>query len=175
MSEWVQVTVQVPERTFTTFGGKEITKPAHESTEWHTKRCLEDKESRAKALTKFEAEHPNYCKDCGGAGVLMHTENGAPHGCGYWPMPVYDACASCIETGHCPLCGHFHEDEEWEGESCEACDWTWDSIGDVAPGPWECYCWEHSDYPESGWQKSADEFMAERDTVYAEYMDLYET
>ncbi len=88
-------------------------------------------EQHGKALA-WQAEHPNHCTKCNGAG-----SNGKPSDPSvglYDPEP----CEHCIGQGICPECGHQHDDE-WDGETCDACGWTWENPSAVV---WECTCWE---------------------------------
>jgi hypothetical protein len=52
------------------------------------------------AKAKFEAEHPNYCRHCGGWGYigsgLMDSDTG---------IPDIDLCPECSEQNKCPHCG----------------------------------------------------------------------
>jgi len=130
----------------------------------HTKQCLEQQARYKKDIAAFEAKYPNYCRACGGGGAIYGVENGAPWGEGYWPMPTVDVCG-CIEVSlRCPLCGHQH-DEGWEGESCEACAWTWDSQ-ETAPDEPECMCWMDEE-----WKAEAD--AALRETQVDALADTY--
>lgn len=103
------------------------------------------------------AQYPNACDECLGAGEISYTENGAPHGEGFWPMEMIEPC-ECIENNKCPRCS---AELEWGidqiSATCAACGLQYsdeihiDTV--IMPEP---YCL-HSE------------------SVYAEYADLYET
>ena len=110
---------------------------------------------RVAAWNEAVAKFPNACQKCGGSGMIETTENGAPHGAGYWPMSV-DDCCSCLEDNRCPRCnGELDYDNCVEGIGvCNYCGWTENETASVIPTE-QPYCL----YSES---------------VYAEYGDLYE-
>lgn len=89
-------------------------------------------------LAAFEAKYPKYCRQCGATGVISYTENGAPHGEGFWPMPMTDVCPACVEDGRCPLCGEDLPEEQYDtGEDfrCPACGWVEGKAGQPTPPP----------------------------------------
>lgn len=88
---------------------------------------------------EWDKKYPNGCHACGGSGVESWTENGAPHGAGYWPMDMQDVCSSCVARGCCPLCAYQHG-EDWEGEECRRCGWTIDGDTMLRPEYDFCYC-----------------------------------
>ena len=93
-------------------------------------------------LAVFEAKYPRYCRQCGATGAISFTENGAPHGAGYWPMPMVDVCPSCVENGRCPLCGEDLPEEQIDtGKqlSCPACGWIEGKAGQPMPPDAPCY------------------------------------
>lgn len=110
----------------------------------HTSECL-----KAQALFRLESEawqrkYPKSCKTCGATGEVHWTENGAPHGEGFWPMDMADFCESCIGKGVCPRCGVVNGTDWAENEgACKNCKWT-PEIGRTvsAPSEPECCCWE---------------------------------
>lgn len=87
-----------------------------------------------KLVEQYEAwwdQWPAACPRCGGEGELFWTENGAPHGAGFWPMDVSEVC-ECVASGHCARCGgHVPEWEEEDAEGnypetpCPHCGWNW--------------------------------------------------
>lgn len=83
-------------------------------------------------LAAFAAQHPHYCRACGGTGVVRSTENGAPHGAGYWPMEMEEFCPACVEEGRCPLCGAEIPEESYTMPNtprCPACGWQDNKAG----------------------------------------------
>jgi len=100
MTEWVKTEHEVPEHYDE---WREMTLPARTMTYWHTKDCIEWSKAHKAAAAEYEAKWPNYCKKCGGMRGDTHYENGAPHGCGYWAMPVSEPCEDCYDK--CSRCG----------------------------------------------------------------------
>lgn len=85
--------------------------------------------------------HHRACPDCGGTGVARWTENGAPHGEGYWAMPMEGLC-HCLESGHCPICythlmprPWLHHLSEWCQKKSTRLEHTYHNFG-VAIAPW---------------------------------------
>lgn len=94
-------------------------------------------DSHAHDLITWAIKFPLFCRTCGATGVETWTENGAPHGEGYWPMPMTGPCPECGEAGDCPLCGNPCSLNE-DFDKCSACDWTLDD-GPFAPGTKETF------------------------------------
>lgn len=81
----------------------------------------------------YVEEWPKFCRDCGGYGAATFIENGAPHGCGFWPMEVQDDCPSCIGKGICPRCGTLNYDDWVDDEvPCPECGWVFGMPGTAA-------------------------------------------
>lgn len=101
------------------------------------------------------AKYPNACENCCGGGVLEFTENGAPHGEGYWPMQMQEPC-SCIEDEKCPQCQSKLNWTNEETAKCPSCNLDINFEDELTPIiPFEKpYCV----YP----------------TVYEEHEDLYD-
>lgn len=103
------------------------------------KKCDETIEKAEKARREWAEKWPNHCKTCEGHGEFHFTENGAPHGAGYWPMDMSEPCDDCTGKGICPRCGAVDAiDEEGYGP-CEKCGWKYDDLG-MPPEPeiWGC-------------------------------------
>lgn len=82
---------------------------------------------------KFIETWPKFCRKCLGAGTISYIENLAPHGAGYWPCEMQDACEECEGKGLCPLCG----EETVDDDGVRSCSHTGEGI-DWVP---ECPCW----------------------------------
>lgn len=114
----------------------------------HDQRCIAQS---AKRQTWVQA-HPHFCKKCDANGVVTSTENGAPHGEGFWAMEVADDCEHCLGKGTCPRCGNTlfpHDNADGDQfnawcenqDPCPHCGWNWgNGKADFAPDA-ECYCW----------------------------------
>lgn len=97
----------------------------------YVEACIKNVTAWNEAVEKY----PNVCENCGGAGFVTWEENGAPHGEGYWPMPVSDICG-CVDEGKCPRCASPLEEDE---PKCSQCDWNEDMDDSVIPGE-QPYC-----------------------------------
>ena len=87
----------------------------------------------------WKTTHPHSCDRCQATGYLESTENGAPHGAGYWPMPVSDPCPNCLEQGKCPRCAaELPACDDPDEEHCLVCGWNVTS--DPAPANGPCLC-----------------------------------
>lgn len=107
----------------------------------HTDECLKRLSIISAAIVEYEETYPHYCRACGGGGEDHWTENGAPHGAGFWPMPMSDYCEKCMGIGVCPRCGGETIHEDWDDkDACSHCGWT---IGEAAvpelPEKCDCY------------------------------------
>jgi len=116
---------------------------------WHQAGCIERHARWLVEATAVLQEHPNLCPACLGEGAERWTENAAPHGCGYWPMEMADACSHCEGQGRCAVCG-----AEWSDEECKAawdCSLEWKrpcgcpQEGALLDHPPECHCWIYRD------------------------------
>lgn len=70
---------------------------------------------------------PNvYCQRCNGTGWQEFIENGAPHGCGFWPMPMWEPCTcwTSVSDPHCPQCGATPTFTEDEQDAYCSCGWS---------------------------------------------------
>jgi hypothetical protein len=108
----------------------------------HSPECKTREKKTREVYAAYVAKWPHYCRRCNGYGGFTVIENGAPHGAGFWPMEVYDAC-SCVQYGRCPRCGVevWHEDD-YDGDFlfCPECGWD-EEHPDHAPDEHaECYC-----------------------------------
>lgn len=114
----------------------------------HSKECLE---YQAKTKATFDAwviQWPNYCRSCQGSGLHTWTENGAPHGAGFWAMPMSELCSVCSEIGNCPRCSQPGLTSEDRGDNdtgsgpCKFCGWNEDDAcpRETIDGP--CLCEE---------------------------------
>ena len=92
-------------------------RPECDTCRYH-KMCRQRVEQWNKAVN----EYPNACPKCCGTGFISFTENGAPHGAGYWPMEMQEAC-ECIESDRCPRCGGelVWKDDDYEIGYCSSC------------------------------------------------------
>ncbi|MDD1711227.1 MAG: hypothetical protein LUQ37_10015 [Methanoregulaceae archaeon] len=135
----------------------------------HTPQCLKQQE----AFSKFVAEHPGYCHKCGGSGMISYPSTRYDPG-------GEDPC-SCLESGHCPMCGKDIEtDPESYVSTCPVCHWTDASYFETGLVDWQtcpdvdCYCWETEwkgeiDQPEDAHLESLYESRTETDFyVYGE-------
>lgn len=102
-------------------------------------------------------QYPNACEKCMGAGEIEFTENGAPHGEGYWPMQMIEVC-ECIENDNCPQCG---KPMFWDGKQIKA---TCSLCG-----------LEYSDEIQIDPVVRPEPYCLYSEQVYDEYADLYET
>jgi hypothetical protein len=113
----------------------------------HTTKCKEAQHRYEQELAAFEHKYPDYCRMCGGTGVVSNTENLAPFGEGPWMCTSEEACDAC--EGRCPRCGHPVPNDDKESESflngeraCEQCGFVLgDSKQESAPNQPECLCW----------------------------------
>lgn len=105
----------------------------------HTLDCWRRERTWQIDQKAFEEKWPNHCPHCGGGGVVYYTENGAPHGAGFWPMEMTDPCPFCM--GQCPLCGTVFPEDDEEMDRCVVCGWEWEKDNETAPGEFECDCW----------------------------------
>lgn len=112
----------------------------------HTEKCMEWQRSYDQEIAAFAAKYPNYCRACGGTGIVSYQENLAPHGEGPWMHEMQDACEACF--GKCPRCGRPLPDDDAEVDSfyagelaCGECGFTVGKQGqDSAPYQLECLC-----------------------------------
>jgi hypothetical protein len=104
----------------------------------HTESCYNNIVITEKARADFRAKWPKSCLKCQATGWISWTENGAPFGEGYWPMPMTDICPDCIEKGICPRCGFTGSLNE-EGTECCDCGWTSETT-DPMPDEPACSC-----------------------------------
>ena len=93
-------------------------------------------------LAAFEAQHPAYCRKCGGTGVVVSYESHEFWGA-HVSERVEDVCPSCVGDGKCPLCGAEIPEELYEMPNkprCPVCGWE-DGKADqpVAPEPPDPY------------------------------------
>ncbi len=117
----------------------------------HTAECRAQAARALEAIRVWEEKYPGYCRTCGGAGTISWTENGAPHGAGFWAMPMTEGCDACLVQNRCPRCGFqmLPKDQdvpepggEIAGrfrdlpEPCPHCGWWSD---DSQPYEWECW------------------------------------
>jgi len=106
----------------------------------HTDYCKEKTAQYGKDMAAFVAKYPNYCKRCGGEGVIHYPENQSPLGSGMvWMEDLTDACDCITEEGRCPLCATPFEEDDEDCEKCLHCEWHWE-LGLTAPY-YECECW----------------------------------
>lgn len=123
----------------------------------HTPECEQAQKQREAEIELWEANWPNYCKNCDAWGGFASTENVA----GRWEstclMSTWDDCELCIEQGKCPRCGQslFPDDEEgfdkWVSEqaACPFCGWKWGMyVGDIKPDEIICVCPLEDSYDE---------------------------
>lgn len=117
--------------------------------DWHLDGCEAFHEHWLDEARTVLQKHPNLCPACFGEGAERWTENGAPHGCGYWPMEMADVCGHCEGQGRCAVCG-----AEWSDEECEEawdCSHEWSrpcgcpQEGALLGYPPLCYCWIYRD------------------------------
>lgn len=111
----------------------------------HSAACLK----MQAALKAFEEKHPNYCRNCSGAGYVEYKPTRDDPG-------DIDTCPKCLAQRKCPLCGDFIvTDESTDVSHCLNCDWTdvdfvleGNQTGEIAPDV-DCYCYEIDppDYP----------------------------
>lgn len=79
----------------------------------------------AEAIKAYEAQYPQYCRPCGGTGMLY--DPGVyryPDGSG--EPPSVDICDGCLGVGTCPRCGAEKVFGEYHGEdsdTCPKCGW----------------------------------------------------
>ena len=80
-------------------------------------------------INKLELEHRASegwglpCIHCAGTGTETYYENGAPHGAGYWAMPVSDICGYCLDKGICPNCANKLTEMD-SPIICTRCNWN---------------------------------------------------
>lgn len=93
----------------------------------HTEQCLKEFAKYKIRYDAWIAEWPNYCRECNGAGEHHWIENGAPHGAGFWSMPMSEFCENCVGVGKCSHCGapDMIDTETGDGP-CSACGWNYD-------------------------------------------------
>jgi hypothetical protein len=132
----------------------------------HTAKCKAAQHRYEQELAAFEHKYPDYCRACGGTGVVRNTENLAPFGEGPWMYTSEEACGAC--EGHCPRCGHPAPSDDKASErsesflnrerACKQCGFVLgDSKQESAPRQPECLCWLMetiwtSEWPtEGGW------------------------
>lgn len=127
----------------------------------HSEECLRHFGHWYLYMQEFERTYPGYCRKCGGVGLFQTVENGAPHGAGYWPMPMTELCEDCLEAGKCPRCGAVLDNEDGTSESyeefldgyspCPKCGFVvGDYQQDVALQEPECLCWLREDVEDVG-------------------------
>ena len=117
----------------------------------HSLDCYVGYENARQAILEWEAKYPGWCGTCGGCGWNHWTENGAPYGAGFWPMPMAEGCDNCLGQNKCPRCGYQilppNQDTPEDGgmwlnqqrdfsEPCLNCGWWSD---DQHPSEWECW------------------------------------
>jgi len=114
----------------------------------HTEECIRKYGAAEQRREDYRRRYPDYCKACGGSGVVSWTENGAPYGAGFWAMEMSDCCDHCSGQGKCPGCGQpvFSEQdlENMDGSGklyCEQCGWVDDGEHSIST-EWDCwgYC-----------------------------------
>lgn len=107
----------------------------------HSPGCKQQTRQYKIAIRAYARRWPNWCWTCRGLGTTTWTENGAPHGEGYWPMSMTDLCEDCTGQGLCPRCKKYNG-EDWDKDTpCARCGWNWGKgRGDVAPQEPECFC-----------------------------------
>lgn len=162
MPEWVYLANWTPER-------KTINSARNKPAGWafwqELMDCARDRIENWQEYQAWVEKWPSFCRKCGAAGGMEHTEKAAPHGSGeYWGMPVYDDCGECLGTYEmvCPRCGEeiytaiLNRDrvdkttddgdiiQEWyeKEKSCPLCGWNWgENPDDHAPYVIEqCWC-----------------------------------
>lgn len=103
----------------------------------HTPACAAETVTDIAAIEAWTAAWPRHCRKCLGRGYHEWTENGAPMGEGYWPMPMSEVCETCFPN--CPRCGESRASDE-EDRPCLVCGW-WDGnmAGDACPETHECW------------------------------------
>lgn len=119
----------------------------------HKQACEAARQEYLRKLAEWEAKYPNYCRNCGGAGSVLVTENYAPHGArSAWPCTFEDVC-DCVIEGRCPRCGatlpESNPDAEPGLELCLQCSWDATTpLKEQQHAPeWECTCWfDEPDY-----------------------------
>jgi hypothetical protein len=96
---------------------------------------LQTRESVATERAAWEAQHPKFCRHCGGHGGFYSSFDPSPAGVSLAPgsMTDYDACSECVEKGICPVCGHTTLNDE--GASCASCGWNYDEGDENAAVP----------------------------------------
>lgn len=114
----------------------------------HNQKCLEFQKQCADRNSAYKEKWPNFCKTCGGAGEFHFTENGAPLGEGYWPMPMADPCEACTNQGICPRCGKEGLTNEEKGDTstgdgpCKFCSWDYKDGGMPEEFDGFCSCYQ---------------------------------
>lgn len=109
----------------------------------HTPACKQNQRRYRLAMKVYVKKFPDWCWTCRGSGYVHWTENGAPHGEGYWAMPMTDVCEHCTGKGICPRCAKFVR-EDWADKEtpCPHCGWNWGKgKNDLPPPELECDCW----------------------------------
>lgn len=126
----------------------------------HSDLCLHAQLQYAEAVKKFEVEHPNYCRHCGGWGYHSYPYDPSPAGVSLAPGVMYDAdpCSYCVEKGICPQCGDTTNED---GDKCEHCGWTYDNSQGLPEEP-DCGCWEEE------LDELSDKIQEEKDRIFRE-------
>lgn len=114
----------------------------------HTEKCLAEQGRVKAAFEAYVTRWPFYCWSCNATGFNSWTEDGAPHGAGFWAMPTSEPCSECSEVGKCPRCGQPGLTSEERGDSdtgsgpCWVCGWNDDDAcpPETLDGP--CACME---------------------------------
>lgn len=108
----------------------------------HSASCQKRQQQVEVKAMLYESDWPRYCRTCKGYGKFDFTENGAPHGEGFWAMPMSEPCEDCTDLGVCPRCGQDGLTSEDRGDKdtgsgpCKFCGWDY---GDAGLPEYECW------------------------------------
>jgi len=105
----------------------------------HTQACDEAFAKAHDLREEFEKKHPNFCRNCGGAGVFYESYDPSPAGVSLGSGSMIDVylCEECIEQNKCPLCGQETLSED--GTKCSSCEYEFEKSPTFPELP-ECHC-----------------------------------
>ena len=141
----------------------------------HTTNCREFNEKIDEERRAYEERWPNYCRECGGGGVLCESYDPSPAGVSLsaGSMEFCDPCSGdegtfynrhvkrhlyrppsrpCVEQGYCPRCAApaLIEHKGYDNDACSNCGWRREK-SQTAPPPGECVCPEEFFEPPEPW------------------------
>jgi len=124
--------------------------------EIHTAFCVENYARKSLAGLLFEKNHPNYCRKCGGSGLITYWDDPSAAGVGLsgGQMEYADPCPVCIEKDVCPQCGGQMIFTESDCVSECGCGYKMvygepvEGTYEERPSAPECWCFDYNLYAE---------------------------